>query len=40
MIVVDSNDCEFVVLAQDLDVPLVTTDKKALAAFPETAERL
>jgi len=30
-------DCEFVVLARDLDVPLVTTDKKVLAAFPETA---
>ncbi|HJY83171.1 MAG TPA: type II toxin-antitoxin system VapC family toxin [Candidatus Binatia bacterium] len=30
-------DCEFVVLAQDLDVPLVTADKKVLAAFPETA---
>ena len=30
-------DCEFVALAQDLDVPLVTADKKVLTAFPETA---
>jgi len=30
-------DCEFVALAQDLDVPLVTADKKILTAFPETA---
>ena len=30
-------DCEFVNLAKDLDVPLVTQDKKILHNFPETA---
>lgn len=30
-------DCEFVALAEDLNVPLVTTDKKILAEFPTTA---
>jgi predicted nucleic acid-binding protein len=30
-------DCEFVVLAQRLAVPLVTADKAFLKAFPETA---
>ncbi len=30
-------DCEFVALAQDLDVPLVTTDQKLLSAFKDTA---
>ena len=30
-------DCEFVALAQDLSVPLVTSDRKVLTAFPETA---
>ena len=30
-------DAEFVVLARDLRVPLVTTDKELLAKFPETA---
>jgi len=30
-------DCEFVALAQDLDVPLITTDKKILRNFPRTA---
>ena len=30
-------DCEFVALAQDLSVPLVTSDRKVLTAFPEIA---
>lgn len=30
-------DCEFVALAQRLGVPLVTTDKKLLRAFPSVA---
>jgi predicted nucleic acid-binding protein len=30
-------DCEFVALARELRVPLVTTDKEILAEFPETA---
>lgn len=30
-------DCEFVNLAQDLNVPLVTMDSKVLKAFPHTA---
>ena len=32
-----SYDCEFVALAQSLGVPLVTADRKVLAAFPSTA---
>ncbi len=28
-------DCEFVALAQYLDVPLITADKKILSEFPE-----
>ena len=30
-------DCEFVALAQDLGVPLVTVDKKILNQFPDVA---
>ncbi len=30
-------DCEFVALAQDLHVPLLTFDKKILRQFPNTA---
>jgi predicted nucleic acid-binding protein len=30
-------DCEFVTLAQDLEVPLVTTDRQILKAFPTIA---
>lgn len=30
-------DCEYVALARELDVPLVTTDAKVLRPFPEVA---
>jgi predicted nucleic acid-binding protein len=30
-------DCEFVALAKDLGVPLVTVDKKVLSQFPDVA---
>ena len=30
-------DCEFVALARDLQVPLVTSDREVLAAFPALA---
>ena len=33
-------DCEFIALAMDLDVPLVTVDRQILARFPETAVAL
>jgi predicted nucleic acid-binding protein len=33
-------DCEFVALAQSLDVPLVTEDKQLLATFPRVCRSL
>jgi len=33
-------DCEFVALAKELGIPLVTMDKKILKDFPETAVSL
>jgi predicted nucleic acid-binding protein len=30
-------DCEFVALAQSLNVPLITSDKQIINEFPETA---
>ena len=33
-------DCEFVALAQQLDIDLVTSDQKLLKAFPSTAVSL
>ena len=33
-------DCEFVALAKDLNLSLVTQDKKVLTQFPETAKSL
>jgi predicted nucleic acid-binding protein len=33
-------DCEFVALARELNIPLVTTDKQILSDFSETAVRL
>ena len=33
-------DCEFVALAADLDVALVTADRKLLMAFPRIAVHL
>ena len=33
-------DCEFVSLAQDLGIPLVTEDNKVLKNFPETAQNM
>jgi predicted nucleic acid-binding protein len=38
--VCSSYDCEFVAVAQDLTVPLVTADRQILRAFPETAVSL
>lgn len=33
-------DCEFVALAQYLDIPLITADKKILKEFPKVAKSL
>ena len=33
-------DCEFISLAKELDVPLVTTDKQILEQFPDVAMAL
>ena len=33
-------DCEFVALAMDLDVPLITVDKQILKRFPDVAIEL
>ena len=33
-------ECEYVALAEDLDVPLVTTNKQVLSAFPKIAVSL
>ena len=33
-------DCEFVALAQYLDIPLITADKKILKEFPKIAKSL
>jgi len=33
-------DCEYVALAQYLDIPLITTDKKILREFPKIAKSL
>lgn len=33
-------DCEFAYLAEKLNIPLVTSDKKLLAAFPDIAQSM
>jgi len=33
-------DCEFIALAQYLDIPLITADKKILSEFPTVAKSL
>lgn len=33
-------DCEFVALAKDLDLPLITTDRQILSQFPDIAVSL
>ena len=35
-----AHDCEFVALAKDLDIPLVTIDEQILGQFPEIAVSL
>jgi predicted nucleic acid-binding protein len=32
-----AHDCEFVALAEDLDVPLITTDRRLARSFPKRA---
>lgn len=32
-----ANDCEFVHLARELDLPLITSDKQVLRSFPKIA---
>lgn len=33
-------DCEFIYLAEELSVPMVTSDKKLLSAFPQIAKSM
>ena len=33
-------DCEYVALAKEFNIPLITTDKQLLSSFPNTAQSL